>query len=194
MNVVADGKFPLVFDATCLSHFARSDRLDVLADLLIGTDSFLPHVVREEIRDGTSLYPELDGILNAPWLQVFALDTLERLRRFTLWSHRLGSGQRDLGEASVLAAAEELSAVALIDERSATQVARAHGMHVHGSIWLLATACRDGKLTAFAASNIIDSLTASGMRLPCTGAEFPRYADAHNLFTLLDCDQKRTTP
>jgi hypothetical protein len=27
---------PLVLDTTCLNHFARADRLDVLRDLLVG--------------------------------------------------------------------------------------------------------------------------------------------------------------
>jgi len=183
------GEFQLVLDATCLSHFARSDRLDVLADLLAGIPTSIPHVVREEIRHGTALHQELQAVLDAQWLQVMPLDTLERLQRFTVWARRLGSGERDLGEASVLATAEELNAVALIDERGATAVGRAHGIHVHGTIWLLAKACREGKLTEVAASNLIDSLVASGMRLPCTGATFSGFATSNNLFTVLDCDR-----
>jgi predicted nucleic acid-binding protein len=126
----------LVFDTSCLSHFARADRLDVLGDLLGGTESYVPHVVREEIRDGSDEYPELTQILDLEWLRVVALDTLDRLRRFTIWAGRLGSGTRDLGEASVLAVAEELDAIALIDERSATRVGRSHGVDVHGTLWL----------------------------------------------------------
>jgi predicted nucleic acid-binding protein len=171
----------LVFDTTCLSHFARADRLDVLGDLLTGVESLVPHVVREEIRDGSPGYPELLQILNLEWLRVVPLDNLDRLRRFTLWTNRVGAGTRNLGEASVLAVAEELGAVALIDERDATRVGRAHGVDVHGTIWLLAGACRDGKLTEVGASNLVDALSATGMRLPCTGADFPRYASAHGL-------------
>ena len=103
------------------------------------------------------------------------------LRRFTIWTSRVGAGTRDLGEASVLAAAEELGAVALIDERSATQVGRSYGVTVHGTIWLLANVCRDEKLTDVAASNLVDILAATGMRLPCTGTDFPRYASANGL-------------
>jgi predicted nucleic acid-binding protein len=140
-----------------------------------------PHVVREEIRDGGTAYPELTRVLDVEWLRVVALDTLDRLRRFTLWTSRVGAGSRDLGEASVLAVAEELGAVALIDERDATRIGRAHGVNVHGTIWLLAGACRDGKLTEVGASNLVDTLAATGMRLPCTGADFPRYARANGL-------------
>jgi len=171
----------LVFDATCLSHFARSDRLDVLGDLLAGVESFVPHVVREELRHGSDAYPELARVLEVEWLHVVALDTLDRLRRFTIWTERVGAGTRDLGEASVLAVAEELGAVALIDERDATRVGRSYGIDVHGSIWLLAGACRDGKLSEVAAGNLLDDLTTTGMRLPCAGADFPRYARTHGL-------------
>jgi hypothetical protein len=81
----------LVFDTTCLSHFARADRLDVLGDLLTGVESLVPHVVREEIRDGSPGYPELLQVLNLEWLRVVPLDNLDRLRRFTLWTNRVGA-------------------------------------------------------------------------------------------------------
>lgn len=175
------GVLRLVFDTTCLSHFARADRLDVLGNLLAGTESFVPHVVREEIRDGSNEYPELTRVLDMEWLRVVALDTLDRLRRFTVWAGRVGAETRNLGEAGVLAVAEELGAVALIDERGATQVGRSYGIDVHGTIWLLAGACREGKLTEVAASNLLHDLSATGMHLPCTGAEFPRYARTNGL-------------
>jgi predicted nucleic acid-binding protein len=109
------------------------------------------------------------------------LDNLDRLRRFTIWANRVGAGARNLGEASVLAVAEELNAVALIDERGATQVGRSVGVDVHGTIWLLAGACREGKLTEVAVGNLLDDLAATGMRLPCTGADFPGYARTNGL-------------
>jgi predicted nucleic acid-binding protein len=171
----------LVFDTTCLSHFTRADRLDVLGDLLTGVESFVSHVVREEIRVGSARYPELAQILDLEWLHIVPLDTLDRLRRFTVWTARIGAGTRDLGEASVLAVAEELSAVALVDDREATRVGRSHGVDVHGTIWLLGRACRAGKLAEAAASNLVDTLAATGMRLPCSGADFPRYARANGL-------------
>ncbi|MBN1172843.1 MAG: hypothetical protein JXA67_11765 [Micromonosporaceae bacterium] len=52
----------LVFDTTCLSHFARADRLDVLADLLAGGQSLVPDVVREEIRAGSVNWHSLTAL------------------------------------------------------------------------------------------------------------------------------------
>jgi hypothetical protein len=109
------------------------------------------------------------------------LSQLLRPRRFTVWTTRVGAGTRDLGEASVLAVAEELDATAVIDDQHAARVGRSYGVDVHGTIWLLARSCREGKLTEVAASNLVDVLTATGMRLPCTGADFPRYARTNHL-------------
>ncbi|WP_127507561.1 hypothetical protein [Actinoplanes solisilvae] len=171
----------LVFDATSLSYFARADRLDVLGDLLAGMETIVPHVVREEIRDGLADHPALAHVLDVEWRRVEPLDTLDRIRRFTVWTARVGAGTRNLGEASVLAIAEELHAVAVIDDRDATRVGRAFGIDVHGTLWLLAGACREGKLTEVGAGKIVDALAAEGMRLPCKGAGFPRFAKAHGL-------------
>jgi predicted nucleic acid-binding protein len=60
-------------------------------------------------------------------------------------------------------------------------VARHHGLQVHGTLWLLARACRNGKLTQIAAGNLIDLLVHHEMRLPCTGAGFGRWARRHDL-------------
>jgi predicted nucleic acid-binding protein len=171
----------LVLDTTCPSYFARADRLDVLGYLLADSSCLMPHVVREEIRVGISEYPEIAQVLDVEWLQVVALDTLDRIRKFAIWTSRVGAGERNLGEASVLAVAEEMNAVALIDDRSASLVGRNYGVNVHGTVWLLAQAQQNGKLTEISASNLIDALMAVGMRLPCTGAEYPAFAAANGL-------------
>ncbi|MFI5844121.1 hypothetical protein ACIA8K_30940 [Catenuloplanes sp. NPDC051500] len=171
----------LVFDTTCLSYFARADRLDVLGDLRAGLSSFVPDPVRLEIRDGLSAHPQLRQVLEVDWLQTVPLDTLDRIKRLATWASRVGAGPRHVGEASVLAVAEELSITALIDERDATRTGRAYGVAVHGTIWLLAAACRDGKLTMVAAGNLVDSLGETGMRLPCAGNDFRRFVERHRL-------------
>jgi hypothetical protein len=53
---------------------------------------------------------------------------------------------------------------------------------VHGTLWLLAAACRNGKLTLAAAENLIETVRSTGLRLPCTGREFPGYGRQHGLF------------
>lgn len=104
------------------------------------------------------------------------LDKPAELRCFGTWVRRLGASSRDMGKASVFAAADVHGGIAVTDDRSATRTGRAHGLAVHGTIWLLARACGSGKLTEAAAGSIIDSLRHTGHRLPCTGAEFPDFA------------------
>jgi predicted nucleic acid-binding protein len=170
-----------VLDAMCMSHFARADRLDVLRDLLVDKECWTTQVVIEEVSRGVAAHPALDDVLAADWLMTAQLDTLNEITRFALWADRLGSGERDLGEASVFAVAELRSGTAITDDQEAVRVARTYGLDVHGTIWLLAGACRDGKLALPAAGNLIDALRVTGLRLPCTGAEFPSYAGEYGL-------------
>jgi predicted nucleic acid-binding protein len=125
--------------------------------------------------------PELTAAHEVDWLRRAQLDTLDEVRCFMAWAARLGAGERNLGEASVLAAAELREGVAITDDGDARKVARAHGAKVHGTIWLLAAACRSGKQTETAAGNVIDALRATDARLPCSGADFPTFARRHGL-------------
>lgn len=170
-----------VLDAMCLSHFALAERMDVLRDLLIDKECWTTQVVLEELSQGAADHPVLRDVNVGAWLKVAQLDTLDEIRLFAVWVGRLGSGERDLGEASVFAAAQLRSATAITDDQAAIRVARNYGLDVHGTIWLLAGTCRDGKLAEPAAGNLVDTLRATGLRLPCTGAEFPSYARRYRL-------------
>ncbi|MGW4423421.1 hypothetical protein [Streptosporangium sp. NPDC004631] len=134
----------LVFDAMCLSHFARAERLDVLRDLLVGVACLTTHVVREEMRAGVHAYPLLQAVLDADWLGLARLDSLEEIKCFATWVQRIGSSERDLGEASVFSAAELSGGIAITDDRDAVAVGRVHGLEVHGTLWLLACATQGG--------------------------------------------------
>ncbi|MDA1361505.1 hypothetical protein O1R50_17895 [Glycomyces luteolus] len=172
----------LVFDTTCLSHFAKADRLDVLSDLMLGRTCFTTSVVMDEIRRGVGTHPELEQILTLAWMQVVEVgETEARLLAFVEWSERVRAGDRNLGEASVLAVAHEFDATAVIDDRAAVHGASRYPVVVHGTLWLLAEIWREGKLTEAGASAIVDLLHRSGMRLPCDGRLFPAFARLHGL-------------
>jgi predicted nucleic acid-binding protein len=172
---------PLVLDATCLSHFARADRLDVLRDLLVSRQCLTTETVLAELNEGIADYPLLSNVSAQEWLLVAGLDSVAEIRLFDTWLKRVGSAGRDQGEASVFATAEFRGATAITDDRRAAEVARFYGLDVHGTIWLLAAACQEGKLTPAGAGSLIDALRATGHRLPCTGAGFPGYARQHGL-------------
>ncbi|QSB16695.1 hypothetical protein JQS43_10665 [Natronosporangium hydrolyticum] len=182
MSVIPLGSSQLlIFDTMILSHFALADRLDVLGELLLGQPCATTTVVLDELRTGAKTRPELAGALELEWVRQLPLDRPGEIKSFGVWVRRLGATGRDLGEASVFAAAEHNGAVAITDDRSATRVGRAYRLSVHGTIWLLVRACGAGKLTEAAAGTLVEALRATGHRLPCTGTEFPRYVRQHGL-------------
>ncbi|MEU4565957.1 hypothetical protein [Micromonospora sp. NPDC023956] len=181
MSLSAGATDVLVLDTMILHHFTLADRLDVLQDLLLEADCWTTQVVVEELRVSAVSRSELTAACEVDWLRKAQLDTLDEVRCFTRWAARLGAGERNLGEASVLAAAELRQGVAITDDGDARRVARAHGARVHGTIWLLAASCQKGKQTETAAGNLIDALRATDARLPCSGADFPTYARRHDL-------------
>jgi predicted nucleic acid-binding protein len=172
---------PLVLDATCLSHFARADRLDVLRDLLVGRQCWTTETVLAELDRGITDHPLLRNVVGQEWLLVAGLDSVAEIRLYDTWLRRVGSVGRDQGEASVFATAERQGATAITDDRRAAKVARFHGLDVHGTIWLPAAACREGKLAPAGVGSLIDALRVTGHRLPCTGVGFPSYARQHGL-------------
>jgi predicted nucleic acid-binding protein len=170
-----------VFDTMVLSAFAEADRLDVLGSLLAGDTCYATDIVRDEIRRGLTERPLLSAVETAEWIESGHLATDAELIAFLRWTDRIGSGERDQGEASVFAFAEVHAAIAVSDDRSAPRVARAHGLDVHGSLWLIAGFCASGKLTEHAASGLVDTLRAVGLRLPCTGSQFSAWARVNGL-------------
>ncbi|GAA3834817.1 MULTISPECIES: hypothetical protein [Amycolatopsis] len=114
----------LVFDATCLSHFALAERLDVLHDLVLDDECRTTDVVRDELRQGLSTHPALRDAIEADWLVPARLDTIEELQCFAKWCRRIGGEPRNRGESSVFAAVERHGGVA-ITETIATRCASA---------------------------------------------------------------------
>ncbi|GGO29568.1 hypothetical protein [Microbispora bryophytorum] len=189
----AESACVFVFDAMCLNHFARAERLDVLRDLLAGDTSVTTHVVREELRAGVQEHPLLRTVLDTDWLGLARLDSFDEIRCFAKWTQRIGCSERDWGEASVFAAADLFHGVAITDDREAVAVGRAHGLEVHGTVWLLARACFKGKLNDVAAGNIVDALRATGMRLPCSGSTFGSFV-RRNIGSCRCVPMWKTTP
>jgi hypothetical protein len=73
---------PYCFDTTCLAHFARAERLDVLRELLIDHECWTTTVVLAELRRGTESYPLLADAVNLEWIRVASLDALDELSCF----------------------------------------------------------------------------------------------------------------
>lgn len=171
-----------VFDASVLSPFARSDRLDVLGSVLAGrVRCVTTRAVRQEILAKSDEFPLLASITTATWLSEVAVDGLDELGALVWWIRKLGATQRDRGEATIFAYAQTYGATAIIDDGKARRLGRKNGVDVHGTLWLLADACHAGSLSAVSACTLVDVLASAGARLPCTGASFRDWAAGNGL-------------
>jgi hypothetical protein len=65
----------LVVDATCLSHFARADRLDVLRGLLSADECWTTKVVLQELSKAHAAYPTLELVTEGNRLSIAEFDT-----------------------------------------------------------------------------------------------------------------------
>jgi predicted nucleic acid-binding protein len=174
----------LIFNTSPRSHFARAGRLALLDRLTAAYRRVVPQAVLDELRAGELAHPPLADLGNADWLEIVACDGLAELRAFAHYVRVLGAGERDIGEASVLAWAEVNGGIAVIDERAGTQAAQARGVTVHGTLWLIANGLNAGDLLLPEAERLVDQLRSTDARLPCSGAEFFEWAKAQGLLRL----------
>jgi predicted nucleic acid-binding protein len=162
----------IVFDTSPLSHFARAGRLTELEAITAAHRRITTEAVRGELRNASDRHPEIVAVLSLPWLDVVTTGSLEELRVFSEYTRRLGVGERNVGEASVLAWAEINAAVAIIDERVATNHGRERGVEVHGSLWLIYKGHLSGLLQLSTAEALVDALRDTEAWFPCSGATF----------------------
>jgi predicted nucleic acid-binding protein len=133
---------PFVWDTSALLHASRAGRLDVLGSFVSGsTDQPWRHYLTATGVD------EMRQLGNHPpdWVSVVHVDGLDEIIAFAEWSMRLVSGPHHRGEAAVAAWAESHRAIAIIDDREASQVMKREGLHVHGSLWMLCKAIKAGE-------------------------------------------------
>jgi predicted nucleic acid-binding protein len=138
--------------------------------------------VIEELREGVSAHPELQDVIDLPWLRVKNLANLKELRFFAEYARRLGSGMHDIGEATILAWAEANGATAFTDDDVAVQIGRERGVNVVRTLALVARGVRHGLLTESEADRLVDELLRAGGRFPFRPGEFILWARDQGLF------------
>jgi len=167
----------LVFDNTPLSHFARAGVLPILESITASFRSVATAEVIGEIIRGVPQHPALAAAISLPWIEVVELTEIEEVVAFARYKAELGGGtERNNGEAAVLAWTHVHGGVAIIDERAGTRAARRDGIDVHGTLWLISNAMRDGKLSEDQTVSMIDQLAATDMALPTDGKGFLAWA------------------
>lgn len=171
----------LVFDNGPLSHFARENWLGVLKAVVGDRRAVIPDAVILELEHGARTDSLIQAVLDADWIERRQLVTPAELEAFAKYSKRLVSGQRNVGEAAVLALAETLPAIAVIDDGAGRRAAHDHGVQLLPTLALLCEAIRDGLLTVALVSALADDLLASEYRLPFRPGGFKRWADENGL-------------
>lgn len=169
----------LVWDASALHHFARADRVDVLADLLRGRRNVTTRVVVHELQT----HGLADPVLASGWLEEVRLDELRELTAFVQWSARVGMrNDRNAGEATVLAWAAVHGAIAIIDDHRARGTGVRGGVDAHGTLWLFAGAVRAGRITESAVTGLLRTVEEAGGRYPREAvSDFGRWARSAGL-------------
>lgn len=172
---------PLVFDTSPLSHFAIAGWLGVLKAMVGDQEAIVPDAVLAELESGARTEPRLQPILDADWIEHRILSTTPETQAFARYSKALAKGNRNLGEAAVLAVAETLPATAVIDDAAGRRMAKRHNITIRPTLALLCDAIREGLLTPPLVSALADDLLASQYRLPFEPGGFERWAAENDL-------------
>jgi predicted nucleic acid-binding protein len=171
----------LVFDTGPLSHFARQNWLGVLKAVVGERTAVVPDVVVDELRTGAARDSRVQAVLDANWIEHRELRTAEEIVAFARFSALLVRGDRNRGEAGVLALAFTTGGVAVVDDGAARRAATTHGVGLRPTLSLLCEAIRLELLTVKLVSALADDLLASEYRLPFGPGGFETWASENGV-------------
>lgn len=166
----------LVFDTGPLNHFARESWLGALKAVVGSRTAVIPDVVVHELRIGASRDSRIEAALQADWIEHRELRSSEELESFARFSALLVKGDRNRGEAAVLALATTTGGTAVVDDGAARRAAGACGVRLQPTLALLCEAVRMGLLTTPLVAALADDLLASQYRLPFGPGGFEKWA------------------
>ncbi len=126
-------------------------------------------------------YP-LSGVVVKNPIERRAITTALERKAFAMFSRRLVSGDRNVGDAAVLALARTTPARAIIDDWEACDIAVKERVSICRTLNLLCEAVHGGLLTIEFVSDIADELIQTEYRLPFKPGEFKTWAVRENLF------------
>jgi predicted nucleic acid-binding protein len=129
----------------------------VLGDLVASRTCVTTLAVLDELRRGVGQHPRLAAVDRLPWLSEVRVDSLNDLHQLLVWGQQLGAGEHHWGEVTVLTYAATHNAVAIIDDDRPRRLAQQAGVMARGTLWIIATACWEARLTSVAAGGLIDA-------------------------------------
>jgi predicted nucleic acid-binding protein len=158
----------LVLNATPLIYLSRSGGLQILKSLK--TRIYTPKAVYDEVvvegrrlgKPGADLVDQYvrEGVITvrSPKVKMKLSSKVTRSSPESEWPV-------DKGEAEVLALAQEMNCTAIIDEQVGRNLARLHGIEVHGTVYLLILAHNIGALTKDQTLAMFKRIVAEGWRI-----------------------------
>jgi predicted nucleic acid-binding protein len=171
----------LVFDTGPLSAWACENWLGVLKAVVADRTALIPDVVVDELRVGVTRDSRIQAALDAPWILHYELKSPVEIESFATFASFLVKGDRNRGEAGVLALASAVGGTAVIDDRAARQTAENFGISVCPTLRLLCDAIRRGLLTVPLVSALADDLLIGEYHLPFQSGGFETWAKEHGL-------------
>lgn len=157
----------LVINATPLIYLTKAE-LSWIFEAVGGKMLTTPAVYSEVVERGKELgRPDAKVLENYFEKKVILVRAPQRtiLRRVREVAAESVSAPLHAGEAEVLALAEELGAVAIIDEKIAREVGKVLGIEVRGSAYLVGLMVKAGKMEKKQAAQAIDKMISSGWRI-----------------------------
>ncbi|WP_020542676.1 hypothetical protein [Nonomuraea coxensis] len=171
----------LVFDTGPLSHFAINNWLGVLKAVVGDRRALIPDVVVAELKVGAARDTRIAAALDASWVEQYELRSLDETKAYAHFARLLVRGERNRGEAGVLALAQTLDATAVVDDRAARKAAEDHGIQLSPTLALLCSSIRSGLLTAPLVAELADDLLSSEYHLPFRPGDFIAWAADNGL-------------
>jgi predicted nucleic acid-binding protein len=158
----------LVLNATPLIYLSRSGGLQLLKSL--NTRIYTPKAVYDEVvvegrRLGKPGADLVDRYVQEGVITVRSPKSKMKLSSKVAGAARESDWPVDEGEAEVLALAQELDCTAIIDEQVGRNLARLHGIEVHGTVYLLILAHNNGALTKDQTLAMFKRIVAEGWRI-----------------------------
>ena len=167
---------PFVFDTGPLCCFAQSGWFNILKEVIGDNPAIIPQAVLNELKLGAKKDSRIEAILDADWIKHHIQDSDAEILAYARYAKTLVTGQRNVGEASVLALAESMPAIAVIDDAAGRKAAKRAGVDCRPTLRLLCDAIDTGLLTLPLVSALADDLLATEYRLPFKPGEFGRWA------------------
>lgn len=147
-----------VFDSTPLIYLAKTSLLEAALE---SCEAYTTTSVMKETTENTD-YPDAITIKDSIERGQIKIHSPGKAKVKALTRHP----EIHLGEAEVLASAEELGAYAIIDDKEARSVAELYNIRAHpGTLYILFRLVATGKLEAEAAEKKLDQMVNAGLYL-----------------------------